>query len=246
MKHPPFRICGLIPCFNNGETVGTVVAKMVLHLGNVVVVDDGSTDGGPASLQQRPGLTVLRHDHNRGKGAAVMTGMAWAKDHGFTHVLQIDADGQHDTDDIPRFAARAEQAPVAVVAGERIWDDNAPRSSRFGHKFGMFWYKLETGGHHLQDTQCGFRVYPVSVLDTLYLRGRHMDFDVEILVRSVWANIEVIGMPTKVKYEKDHLSHFRPFWDNVLFTGLHTRLFTKRIISRVGRTFGLAGPRRHS
>ena len=175
---PTVRICGLIPCFNNGDTVGDVVEALLAHLDAVIVVDDGSTGGGPGALPPREGLTVVSHDQNRGKGAAVRTGMEQARAAGFTHVLQMDADGQHDTDDISRFVEAARRSPRTLFAGERIWDDNAPRSSKFGWSFGMFWYHYETDDHPLTDTQCGFRMYPLELLDRVTVLGDRMEFDV--------------------------------------------------------------------
>jgi glycosyltransferase involved in cell wall biosynthesis len=224
-----FRICGLVPLFNNGDTVAGVVAALRVHVPTVIVVDDGSTDGGPSHLATHPdlrGLILVLHDRNRGKGAAVQTGVVRARALGFTHVLQMDADAQHDAADIPTFLAASHADPRAVLAGERIFDENAPGSSRFGRKFGMFWYDLETRHHPLTDTQCGYRVYPLALFDALPAMGPRMEFDVEVLVRAVWAGFPVRGIPTHVRYGRpgEHRSHFRPFRDNVRMTWLHTRL----------------------
>jgi len=220
------RHCGLVPLFDNGDTVARVVVALRMHLPIVIVVDDGSTDGGPATVADLPGVTLVRHDRNRGKGAAVQTGIATARTLGFTHVLQMDADDQHDATDIPAFLAASRADPRAVLAGERLFDANAPSSSRFGRRFGMFWYDLETRHHPLTDTQCGYRVYPVALFDALPRMGSRMDFDVEVLVRAVWAGFPVQGVPTHVRYglPGEHRSHFRPFGDNVRMTWLHTRL----------------------
>jgi glycosyltransferase involved in cell wall biosynthesis len=227
---PQPRWCALVPLFDNGDTVAGVVARLLERLPHVIVVDDGSQDGGPDTLPDRPELTLVRHGRNRGKGAAVRTGIQTARALGFTHVVQVDADAQHDLDDIPRFLQASAAAPNAVLAGERIWDDNAPESSRFGHRFGMFWYRLETGGHPLSDTQCGFRVYPTDLLDRVPAQEDRMAFDVEVLTRSVLAGVPVIGVPTRVRYAPAgaHRSHFRPFGDNVAMSSLHARLTVRR------------------
>jgi glycosyltransferase involved in cell wall biosynthesis len=229
------RWCGLVPLYDNGATVAGVVAGLLAHVPHVVVVDDGSTDGGPDSLPARPDITVVRHPRNRGKGAAVRTGLRTARALGFSHVVQVDADAQHDLGDVPRFLALSAAHPDAVLAGERIWDDNAPRSSRFGHRFGMFWYRLETGDHPLRDTQCGFRVYPTDLLDTVPATTNRMAFDVEVLVRGVLAGRPVLGVPTQVRYGAPgaHRSHFRPFADNVRMSWLHARLTVRRWIAAV-------------
>ncbi len=239
MSCPP-RWCALVPLFDNGDTVAAVVARLADLLPHVVVVDDGSRDGGPDTLPQGPQVTLVRHNRNRGKGAAIRTGIRAARTLGYTHVVQVDADAQHDLDDVPRFLATSNRHPDAVLAGERIWDENAPPSSRFGHRFGMFWYRLETGGHPLGDTQCGFRVYPTDLLDRVPAFSNRMAFDVEILVRSVLAGIPVLGVPTRVRYGAPgtHRSHFRPFGDNLRMSLLHARLTVRRWLT------GLPGIRR--
>jgi len=231
-----FRPCALVPLYNHADTVPSVVARLRAHLDDVFVVDDGSTDAGPAGIDPFPGLRVLRHPANRGKGAAVRTGLAAARLAGFTHVLQVDADDQHDLADVPRFLDLARANPDAVLAGERLFEGHVPRSSRFGRAFGMFWYRVETWPHPLKDTQCGFRGYPADLLERVPVRGDRMQFDVEVLVRSVWAGLPVLGVPTRVRYGApgEHRSHFRPFLDNVLMTGLHTRLTVLRGLRALG------------
>ena len=223
--HGP-RFCAIVPFINNHRTVAQVVDKVRAHLPDVIAVDDGSTDGSADTLEPFPGLALLAHEVNRGKGAAVKTGAAEARARGFSHVLQIDADDQHDADDIPRFLEAARERPEAVFAGERIFDEHVPGSSRFGRRFGVFWYRLETGFHPLADTQCGFRVYPLALFDRVRVGGDRMDFDAEVLVRAVWAGLPVIGVATRVRYfpEEERVSHFRPCLDNVLFSSLHCRL----------------------
>ncbi len=247
-SRPGVRPCGLVPLFDNGDTVAGVVAALLQHVSLVVVVDDGSTDGGPDALAALPGVHLVRHDRNRGKGAAVQTGAATARAMGFTHVLQMDADGQHDAADIPAFLAGCRADPTAVLAGERIFDDNAPESSRFGRRFGMFWYDLETRHHPLTDTQCGYRVYPLSLFEELPRMGARMDFDVEVLVRAAWAGRPVRGVQTRVRYGRpgEHRSHFRPFVDNVRMTWLHTRLCFGAMVRALPGGTRWGAPRRRS
>jgi len=234
------RLCAIVPVFNNAGTLDAVVGGVCRHVRHVVVVDDGSTDGGPWRLEPSDTLEVLTHDRNRGKGAAVKTGIARARELGFTHVLQVDADAQHDLDDIPRFIARARAGPETVFAGERIFDHSTPAGSRFGREFGMFWYRLETRGHPLADTQCGFRVYPLSLFERVHVDGDRMDFDVEVLVRAVWDGTPVEGVETSVRYfsGEDRVTHFRPFWDNVIFSWLHCRLTIESMVREMPKALG--------
>lgn len=236
------RVCGLIPLFNHGETVAGVAAALRAHLDRVIVVDDGSTDGGADRLPpDDPGLVVIRRSHNGGKGAAVKDGLRAARALGCTHVLQMDADAQHDPEDIPRFLEAGDREPGTIWTGERVFDADAPGRSRFGRRFGMFWWRVETGDRTLTDTQCGYRLYPLEGLPPLEDLGDRMDFDVEVLVRSLWRGTPVRGLPTRVHYggPEHHRSHFRPFRDNLGMTWMHTRLCLARWSGRT-RTPDLA------
>jgi len=231
----PFRVCGLIPLFNHGETVAGVAAALREHLDRVLVVDDGSTDGGADRLPaDDPGLVVVRLPVNRGKGAAVKEGLLLARSQGYTHVLQVDADAQHDPADIPRFLEAGRREPGTLWTGERVFDADAPGRSRFGRRFGMFWWRVETGNRTLTDTQCGYRLYPLDGLPPLEVLGDRMDFDVEVLVRSLWLGTPVRGIPTRVRYgpPESRRSHFRPFRDNLRMTGMHARLCLARWTGR--------------
>lgn len=231
----PLRVCGLIPLFNHGETVTGVAEALRRHLDLVLVVDDGSTDGGADRLPAGdPGLVVIRRPRNGGKGAAVKEGLRAARSLGCTHVLQMDADAQHDPDDIPRFLEAGEREPGTLWTGERIFEEDAPGRSRFGRRFGMFWWRVETGDRTLTDTQCGYRLYPLDGLPPLERLGDRMDFDVEILVRATWRGTPVRGLPTRVRYggPGTHRSHFRPFRDNLRMTSMHTRLCLERWTGR--------------
>ena len=240
------RYCAVVPVFNNGETVASVVSRVRRHIPEVIVVDDGSTDEGISAIEPFQTLTVMTHEQNRGKGAAVKTGLACARKLGFTHALQIDADDQHDVEDIPRFLEVSSSRPDAVIAGERIFDENTPSSSRIGRRFGMFWYRLETSGHPLADTQCGYRVYPLSLFQRIHPKENRMGFDVEVLVRAVWDETPVLGLETEVRYfpEEQRVTHFRPVLDNLLFSWLHCRLTIRglgRSLFRPGRTAPVLG-----
>jgi glycosyltransferase involved in cell wall biosynthesis len=230
-----FRACAVVPTFDNPRTVGAVVEALGRHL-PVVVVDDGST--GPArdlldGLAARDVAVLRRHDRNRGKGAAVKTGLAAARELGFTHALQVDADGQHDLADVPRFIEAARGAPGALVLGQPVFDASVPPGRLRGRKVSIFWTTLETGGRVIADPLCGFRVYPVEAALRSGARGDRMEFDPEIAVRMVWGGCPVVNLPTRVRYlspEQGGVSHFRMFRDNVRISWGHTRLCTLAIL----------------
>jgi polyprenyl-phospho-N-acetylgalactosaminyl synthase len=227
-----FRPCALIPTYDNAATVRAVVERVRLHLEHVVLVDDGSGASGRRAVDgiARDGLAhVERRKRNGGKGAAVKTGFAAARRLGFSHALQVDADGQHDLDDIPRFLERARERPDALVVGRPVFDASQPRGRAFGRRISIFWVHLETGGRIIDDPQCGFRVYPIAAAVAARARGNHMEFDQELLVRMVWAGTPVINLPTRVRYlspEEGGVSHFDLLRDNLRISWLHARLVT--------------------
>lgn len=197
------------------------------------LINDGSTAAATAlvntaALRESSWLTVLTHAHNRGKGAAVITGFRAAFAGGATHALQIDADGQHDFRDVPRMAKLCSQHPQAIISGTPIFDSSVPASRRLGRKLTNFWVAINTLSTDVGDAMCGFRVYPLAAITRLVEIepvGLRMDFDPEILVRAQWHGIQVIEIKTRVTYPADGVSHFRMLRDNVRISWMHTRLF---------------------
>jgi glycosyltransferase involved in cell wall biosynthesis len=231
------RLCALIPTYDNPATLRAVVEGVRRHLEDVVLVDDGSGKAGHMAAQAiaDDGLAHLeRREHNGGKGAAVKTGFAAAQRLGFSHALQIDADGQHDLDDVPRFLERAREHPDTLILGRPLFDASQPRGRAFGRRISIFWVNLETGGRIIADPQCGFRVYPLAAAIAAGARGDHMEFDQELPVRMVWAGTPVLNLPTRVRYlspDEGGVSHFDLWRDNVRISWLHTRL----VITAAGR-----------
>jgi glycosyltransferase involved in cell wall biosynthesis len=173
-------------------------------------------------------VRLLRLPENQGKGAAVMAGFAAAASAGFSHALQIDADGQHDPMDVPRFVAAAHADPQSLVCGRPVFDASIPRY-RFYFRYlthAMVW--LNTLSFDIPDSMCGLRVYPLPVVLPVLAAesaGQRMDFDTEVLVRLYWRNTRMQWLPTRVRYPLDGVSHFRMVRDNWLMTRMHTRLF---------------------
>ncbi len=225
-----FRPCVLIPTYNNPRTIRDVVVRCRAHLPEVLVVDDGSAAPGRLEVEAlgEEGLAHVRHrPANGGKGAAVKTGFEAAAELGYTHALQVDADGQHQLDDIPRFLEASRKDPSALVLGAPVFDASAPIGRRLGREITRFWTNLETGGKVIEDPMCGFRVYPIEAARRARTVGDAMDFDPEIAVRLVWMGLPVVNLETRVVYlsaQDGGVSSFRMFRDNVLISKMHTRL----------------------
>jgi hypothetical protein len=187
----------------------------------------GSRLAGIAGLH--PGqVTLVTHEVNQGKGGAVMTGFRTAHAMGFSHALQVDADGQHDLGDVARFLDAARAAPEALVAGYPVYDESVPRGRLYGRYATHVWVWINTLSLEIRDSMCGFRVYPLASVMALLGRtrlGLRMNFDIEILVRLHWDGVRFVQLPTKVGYPADGVSHFRLWLDNALISRLHASLF---------------------
>lgn len=240
-----FRPCALIPTYDNPRTVRAVVERVRAFLPDVVVVDDGSGPEGAAAVVEvgAAGLAqVTRRPQNGGKGAAVKTGFAFAHSLGYTHALQVDADGQHALEDIPRFLAAAMARPEALILGAPIYDHTAPRGRMIGRKITLFWTAVEVGRGTITDPMCGFRVYPLAAALATPRTGDRMDFDIEVAVRMAWMGVPIVNLPTKVRYlgsEEGGVSHFHLLRDNLRIGWMHTRLSMTALMWRpLLRLFG--------
>ncbi len=225
-----FRPVVVIPSKDNAPTVGDVAAACHAQGVDVIVVDDGSVDGTGDVARDVQGVTVLAHAVNMGKGAALNTAFHHAWRQGYTHAICLDADGQHDPADLPRFVEACRADPWAIHAGVRDMS-TAPGRSQFGMKFSNWWTWVETG-HRLGDTQCGFRAYPLEPVLSLGLGDGRYEWEVEVLVRSLWRGVAVRDLDCRVFYppEEERVSSFRPFWDNARISLLNTRLVVLRIL----------------
>lgn len=229
----------LIPTYDNPKTIETVVrACRDLHP-HVVVVDDGSGPAGRAACERVAELglaEVLHRPQNGGKGAAILDGFAHARRLGFSHVLQVDGDGQHDLSCIPRFLEKSAEQPEALIIGAPRYDSSAPSLRLSARKITRFWVDLEVGRGVIQDAMIGFRIYPLGPLEQVRVRSRRMGFDIEVCVRAAWAGIPIVNEPVPIRYltaDEGGVSHFRPIRDNLQFSWMHAQLTTWRMFSRV-------------
>ena len=231
------RYAIVIPAYNHGIRVRGVVQKCLQLRLPVIVVDDGSTDSTRDVLASLSGVMVIRHERNQGKGASLLTGFAEALQFA-DWAVTIDADGQHDAEDIPSLISLISgirafpegQRPLVIGKREEMEQGNVPWTSRWGRRFANFWVWTSCG-RWLSDAQSGFRVYPLPETLRLGTRARRYQFEVEVLVRAVWRGIPIIEAPVHAIYgpREDRVSHFRPwldFWRN-------TKTFTKLIATRI-------------
>ena len=234
-------LCAVVPVYEHEFPVAGVVAALRAVGLPVLLVDDGSGPQCASALDRiaaaDAGVTLVRLPVNRGKGAAVMAGFVAAAAAGHTHVLQIDADGQHDVADLPRFIADANAHPDAVICAQPVFDSSVPASRLYLRYLTHVMVWINTLSLAIRDSMCGFRVYPLQpVLQELAAHppGRRMDFDVELLVRLHWRGMPMVWRPTRVRYPEDGVSHFRLFRDNVLISLMHGRLFLGMIPRAAG------------
>jgi glycosyltransferase involved in cell wall biosynthesis len=228
-----FKPCILIPVYDHEHAIGAVLQAVLPHGLPCILVDDGSKPACAAVLDRLAAATpdqvlLERHTHNQGKGAAVITGFKRAAREGFSHALQVDADGQHNTADIARFLAAGSAAPGAIIAGCPVFDDSVPRLRLYARYLTHVWVWINTLSLAIRDSMCGFRVYPVAPVLALAARrrlGQRMNFDTEILVRLYWDGVDIVNLPTRVGYPADGVSHFKAWTDNVLITRMHVDLF---------------------
>ena len=226
------RFAVVIPVYNHDRTIVNVVHR-TLKLGvPVIVVDDGSTDATYNRISAIESVRVLRHRRNRGKGAALITGFEYAVKFS-DWVITLDADGQHDPEDAKTLIGAIPITQRSIVIGNRMGMTGAhvPWTSRFGRKFSNFWVHA-AGGPEVEDSQSGFRVYPLPECLNLDVRSRRFQFEIEILVKAWWNNIPVVEAPVRVSYRPGtpRISHFHPFFDFLRNFGVFSRLITYRIL----------------
>ena len=241
----------VIPVFNHGAYITPAVEEISDMGFSCILVDDGSADDTWSILeglsQRFPNVTLLCHHENRGKGAAVLTGIMEASRQGYDSIIQIDADGQHQIEDLPRFATAAREHPSHLVLGRPRFDESVPRIRYYGRYLthGLVW--LECLSLKIQDSMCGFRVYPIAPVLDLHHQGKipfRMDFDTEVAVRLFWMGIPVINLDTPVCYPENGWSNFRMFKDNVRLTCMHIRLILGMLLRLPILLFSKRSPRR--
>ena len=223
--------CLLIPIYQHGSTIRAVIRSLAEFGLPCFIVNDGS-DAGTCSVldaieEELDWVEVEHHATNRGKGVAVRHGYRLAASRGYTHVVQLDADAQHEAADVARFLEAARKFPDALVLGRPLFDQSAPKSRVYGRRLsqGLVW--LATLSREVRDPLCGFRCIPLAptlaLMDRIAM-GDHMEFEPELAARLVWEGVPVVNLDTPVRYYPDGISHFDVLWDYLRMAWLYTRL----------------------
>ncbi len=224
--------CLIIPVYNHEQAIPKLIEALKPLQLPCLLINDGSSALCTKVLEdctkQHNWLTLIHRPENGGKGAAVLDGFNAAIALGFTHAIQIDADGQHDVRDIPKFLEDSRLHPNTLILGQPIFDEHAPKSRRYARQFTNLWIWINTLSFTIADGMCGFRLYPLNAVQPLISStdiAKRMDFDIDILVRLYWQGVDMINQPTKVNYPEDGVSHFDLWRDNVRISKIHATLF---------------------
>lgn len=218
--------CVIIPTYNNEKTICRVVEDVKHFTSDIIVVNDGSTDGTAALLSECNGITVVDYGRNRGKGYALKVGFSKARAMGYRYAITIDADGQHFASDIPSFVKALDAYPDSLIVGSRNLNaDGMPSGNTFANKFSNFWFRLQTGVS-LPDTQTGFRLYPLEQMTHLWWMTSRYEAELELLVYAVWHGVKLLPIAISVYYPPaaERVTHFRPVYDFVRISLLNTVL----------------------
>lgn len=232
------KICVLIPTYNNEKTLRRVINGALEYTQNIIVINDGSTDSTSDILKFYPQITTIHLPENKGKGNGLKTGFRKAIALGFNYAITIDSDGQHYPDDIPVFvkALTAEKNDALLIGNRNMSQNGIPKKSSFGNRFSNFWFWFETG-IKLEDTQSGYRLYPLQKIPKRYFTPK-FEFEIEIIVRTAWKRIPVKNVPIKVLYDPaERVTHFRPFKDFTRISILNTILVIITLFYIIPRNF---------
>lgn len=232
--------CAVIPVYNHEHALPQVVAALRDAGLACVLVDDASSPACAAvmdRLAEQTDIHLLRLPLNQGKGGAVMAGLREAARLGFSHALQVDADGQHDLGGLEAFLAASRAEPQALICGYPHYDASVPKGRLYARYLTHIWVWINCLSLSIRDSMCGFRVYPLAatlaLIDSVAI-GRRMDFDTEIIVRLAWREQPMRWLPVRVHYPQDGLSHFRLWHDNALISKMHAKLFLGMLVRAPG------------
>lgn len=234
------KCCVLIPTYNNASTVEKIVKTALQHTPDVIVVNDGSTDGTDVILEAVPQITLIGYTKNKGKGHALKLGFQKAISLGFRYAITIDSDGQHNPDELPLFLDKLAAQPERLIIGQRHFKriEHLPAKNSFANHFSNFWFRLQTG-IDLADTQSGYRLYPLSLFENRRYYSRKFEFELEVLVRATWQGFPLETIPIVAHYppNEERVTHFRPVQDFLRISLMHTILTTLAIVYFIPRRY---------
>lgn len=226
-KIKSFKICVIIPTYNNERTLKRVIDGVLAITNNLIVVNDGATDSTTDILNNYSDIKLISIPKNKGKGNALRKGFKEAEKLGYEYAITIDSDGQHFPEDIAVFVNKLEledDKKILLIGSRNMDQETVPGGSSFGNKFSNFWYKVETG-IQLKDTQSGYRLYPLKELNKIKFYTTKFEFEIENIVKAAWSGIVVKNVPVRVLYdEQERVTHFRPFKDFARISILNTWL----------------------
>lgn len=221
------KCCIIIPTYNNENTLKRVIDGVLHYTSDIIIVNDGATDSTPTILQDYTSIEQIHFKQNKGKGSALRVGFKKAEQLGYEYAITIDSDGQHYPDDIPVFITTLEQAEnknLLLIGSRNMTQEGVPKGNSFGNQFSNFWYRFETGVD-LQDTQSGYRLYPLKSINEKKYFTTRFEFEIEVIVKAAWNGVTVQNVPIKVLYDaSERVTHFRPYKDFARISVLNTYL----------------------
>ena len=228
---PSVKVAALIPAYCEERFIGDVARRTLAQLSDVLVVDDGSTDG-TSQFARESGAELITHEKNKGKGAAIQTGLrVLLVERDFDYALILDADGQHLPEEIPRFLEAAEREGTKLLVGNRMTDTREmPLVRRLTNRFMSAQISLLCG-QKVADTQCGFRMIHRSLAPTLLGRTAGFDYETEMLILASWRGERISSIPISTVYG-DETSSIHPLRDARRFLALMGRYWCKRLGGR--------------
>ena len=222
----------VIPTLDNKESIKKVVQDVLAHSYKALVVDDGSNPPISTYLgeMKSDSLEILRHEHNLGKGAAIISGAKRVAELGDEFFIVMDGDGQHLASEVYKLIEARKNGDEIVIGARNFDIPNVPGGSKFGRKFSNFWAVLDTS-QKITDSLSGFRLYPISILD-LTIKSQKFDWEMEVLVKHAWKKRKIIETTIECYYPdpKERVSHFKKFWDTMSIVWVHVKLLPLRVL----------------
>ncbi|MGI5056207.1 glycosyltransferase family 2 protein [Treponema socranskii] len=241
----PIKLGFVIPVYNHGSTVGSVIRSLAVYGRPIIVVDDGNDAANKTQIREAvdscPLAVLVEREKNGGKGKAMTSGILKAHELGLTHAFQIDSDAQHDASRASFFIEAAEENPSCLICGTPVFDESVPSSRKKGREISNRWARFVSLSDEIVDAMCGFRIYPISSYCRLLTHracvDARMGYDADILVHFVWSGVHIKSYPVRVTYPADGISNFRMVRDNIRISLSFTKLFLGMIVRLPVLTF---------